>query len=243
MFENRRGYRSAHGKKGLVPFEVTVRETNLHIQADRDLTQQAVREVLRQRQFLEAHIGRHAEFASSLVPLPDPGAAPAIVSAMIQAGRAANVGPMAAVAGAVAEFTGKALLKETEEIIVENGGDIFILSRSETVIPIFAGDSPLSMKTGIRVAARETAFGLCTSSGSFGHSKSFGKADAVCVLAGSCPLADAAATGLCNQIRSPKDIEAVLEKGRQISGIQGMVIISGKALGAWGDLELIPFSP
>ncbi len=240
MFENRRVYRSAHGKKGLVPFEITVRETNLHIQAGTNLSQQAVKAVLCQRQYLDAHIAQHPEFATSLVPLPDPGAVPAIVSEMIRAGRAANVGPMAAVAGAMAEFTGKALLDETKEIIVENGGDIFILSRSDTTVPIFAGESPLSMKAGIKIPARDTAYGLCTSSGSFGHSQSFGRADAVCVLSDSCPLADAAATGLCNQVGSAKDIEDVLEKGRKIPGIQGMVIIAGKALGAWGDLELVP---
>jgi ApbE superfamily uncharacterized protein (UPF0280 family) len=240
MFENRRVYRSAHNKKGLVPFEITVKQTNLHIQADKDLSSQAVKAVLCQRQFLDAHIAMHPEFETSLVPLPDPGVVPAIVMEMIQAGQAANVGPMAAVAGAMAAFTGKALLKESREIIVENGGDIFIRSCSETIVPIFAGNSPLSMKTGIKISGRSTAYGLCTSSGSFGHSKSFGSADAVCVLADSCPVADATATRLCNMVRSDKDIETVLEKGRQIAGIQGMVIISGKTLGAWGDLELIP---
>ena len=240
MFENRQAYRSSHKKKGLVSFEITVRETNLHIQADKDLSQQAVKAVLCQRQYLDAHIRMQPEFATSLAPLPDPGAAAPIVSEMIRAGRAANVGPMAAVAGAVAEFTGKALLEDTQEVIVENGGDIFIRSRSQTLIPIFAGPSPLSMKTGIKIPARQTAYGLCTSSGSIGHSKSFGRADAVCVLAESCPLADAAATGLCNQVQSASDIEPVLKKGRKIPGIQGMVIIAGKALGAWGDFELVP---
>lgn len=239
MFENRGIYRRSQGKKGLVSFEVTVKETNLHIQADRDLSDAAVKAVLRQRTYIETHIQAHPEFASSLVPLPLHEMAPAIVSEMIRAGRAAGVGPMAAVAGAVAEYTGKALLAESREVVVENGGDIFAASSGEMVFTIYAGTSPLSMKTGIRVAARKSAYGMCTSSGSIGHSKSFGRADAVCVLADSCALADAAATALCNQVSSPRDIESALEKGREIPGLQGMVIIAGKALGAWGDLELV----
>lgn len=239
MFDNRGIYRQAHSKKGLVPFEVTVRETNLNIQADRDLTDLAIRAVLRHRHYLEAHIKAHPEFAASLAPLPAPGVVPAIVSEMTDAGQAAGVGPMAAVAGAMAEFTGKDLMPHTREVVVENGGDIFVFSRDEMVFTVFAGDSPLSMKTGIRVAARETAYSMCTSSGSFGHSKSFGRADAVCVLADACALADAAATALCNRVQTPENIEAVLEKGRQIPGVQGLVIIMGKALGVWGDLELV----
>ena len=239
MFENRRIYRRTHAKKGLVSFEVTVKETNLHIQADKDLSEKAVKAVLGQRQYLETHISTHPEFASSLVPLPDPGMIPAIVSQMYAAARAADVGPMAAVAGAVAEFTGRALTTESREVVVENGGDIFVFSSSEMVFTIFAGDSPLSMKTGIRVTPRTEGYGMCTSSGTLGHSKSFGRADAVCVLSDSCALADAAATALCNRVGSAKDIQAVLEQGQQIPGVQGLVIILGSALGAWGDLELV----
>lgn len=239
MFENRRVYRRAHAKAGLISFEVTVKETNLHIQAQRDLSSRAVKEVLRQRQYLETHISDCPEFASSLSPLPHPRVCAAIVSRMISAAEAAGVGPMAAVAGAVAEFTGRDLLAESREVVVENGGDIFVCSSSEMIFTIFAGDSPLSMKTGIRVLPVENGYGICTSSGTLGHSKSFGRADAVCVLSDSCALADAAATALCNRIQTPEDIQKVIGEGRQIPGVRGLVIIAGSSLGAWGELELV----
>ncbi len=245
MFENRDTYRSHHGKQGLTGFTITVRETNLNIQAKTEnlkvagLTDHAIRAALKYRQFIEAHIGTHPAFATSLVPLPDPTPAPAIVTEMTHAGQIAGVGPMAAVAGAMSEFVGKDLLKFSDEVVVENGGDIFVKSDSDMTFTIYAGDSPLSMKTGILVAPRSASFAMCTSSGTLGHSKSFGRADAACVLADSCPLADAAATALGNQVKTPADIEDAIAKGRAMDGVQGIVIIAGKQIGLWGDLQLV----
>lgn len=239
MFENRGVYRSQHQKKGLVSFEITVKETNLNIQARTDLSDQAVRAALKYRNFIETHICQYPEFATSLCPLPEPLVAPAIIRDMITAARLANVGPMAAVAGAVAEYVGKDLLALSPEVMVENGGDIFIKSDSETLFKIYAGSSPLSMTTGILVEKQDTPFALCTSSGTLGHSKSFGRADAVSVVAQSCALADAAATALGNLIKKENDIETALQAGQQIPGIQGIVLILGKQIGLWGKLKLV----
>lgn len=239
MFTNRDTYRSRHQKKGLTAFTITVKETNLNIQAQTDLTEPAVRSALKYRQHIEAHIANHPEFAASLSPMADPGPAPAIVTGMMEAARIAGVGPMAAVAGAMAEFVGKDLLEFSHEVVVENGGDIFVKSNTEMIFTIYAGNSPLSMKTGIAVAKRDTPFAMCTSSGTLGHSKSFGKADAACVLADSCALADAAATALGNQVQTPKDIEPAMAAGRAMEGVQGIVIIQGKQIGLWGDLQLV----
>lgn len=239
MFENRGVYRSRHQKKGLVSFEITVKETNLNIQARTDLSAQAIRAALKYRNFIETHIRHSPEFATSLSPLPEPFSAPAIVRDMIDAARLANVGPMAAVAGAVAEYVGKELLTLSDEVVVENGGDIFIKSDSDTLFNVYAGTSPLSMTLGIRVEKQDTPFALCTSSGTLGHSKSFGRADAASVVAASCPLADAAATALGNLVKQEKDIETALQAGQQIPGIQGIVIIKGKQIGLWGGLKLV----
>lgn len=239
MFEDRSIYRQQQKKKGLTAFEITVQETNLHIQADTDLSGQAIQAVCHCRDLIEGHIRKHPAFAGSLVPLAVPDSAPGIIRDMAHAADTAQVGPMAAVAGAVAEYTGRHLLSFSSEVIVENGGDIFICSHSDTVLTIFAGTSPLSMTTGIQVPRQNSAFGVCTSSGTFGHSTSFGKADAVMVMARSCMLADAAATGLANQVNTAGDIPAALDKGRQISGISGLVIIMGAQLGLWGSLKLV----
>ncbi len=240
MFEDRDTYRRLHKKQGLVSFEVTVKETNLNIQADRDLSRNALDAALKFRGHIEAHIGSFPEFASALAPLPVPGPVPAVVRDMYDAAGRVLTGPMAAVAGGVAEHVGKALLQHSGQVMVENGGDVFVRSDSDTLFSIFAGDSPLSMKAGIRVKKRKEFFGLCTSSGTIGHSKSFGRADAVTVLSPSCALADAAATALANRVKSPSDIEKTVNRGKKIPGIEGLVIIKGKHMGIWGNLELVP---
>ena len=245
MFKNRT-YRSSARKKGLVSFTITVKETDLHIQAASDLSQEAVRSVLKHRGFIESYAQHDPRFYTSLNPIfpvhPFPEIVPEIVHGMMEAGRRTGVGPMAAVAGAIAACTGMDLLKYSNEVIVENGGDIFIKTNTDTIFSIFAGNSPLSMKVGVRVEKREAPFALCTSSGTFGHSKSFGRADAVTVLSGSCPLADAAATSLANIVKNPPDIQRAIEAGKKIQGIQGIIIIKGEKLGAWGDIELVNLS-
>lgn len=237
MFNNR-SYRTRIDLNNRVAFTVTARETNLHIQARTDLSDAALRSVLNCRSILEAHIRKDPRFSDALTPLPMPLTAPYPIREMIRAGMDTGTGPMAAVAGAVAEFTGRDLMEKSDEVIIENGGDVFIRARRDVTSAVFAGDSPLSMRVGVTVRQRSNAFGLCTSSGTIGHSKSFGRADAATVLAASCILADAAATALANQVKTGDDIPNVLEKGRNIPGIQGIVLIKGDQLGAWGDLHL-----
>lgn len=238
MFENRT-YRSNVLKKGLTSFKATVKETDLHIQANSDLTKEAVQAVLKCRNYIEKYIEQHPDFATSLIPIKVMRIAPQIINDMINAAKATKVGPMAAVAGAVAEYAGNALLEKSNEVIVENGGDIFIKSESETLFAIYADKSPLSMKTGILIEKREKPYALCTSSGTIGHSKSYGKADAVTIFSDSAPLADAAATSLGNLIKKPDDIEKAINYGKKIKGILGIVIIKDKNIGLWGDLKIV----
>ncbi len=237
MFENRT-YRKHHKKPGLVSFDITVKETNLNIQARSDLTRKAIESVVKYRALIESYIQLHPEFARSLAPLPEPEFAPGIILEMIQAARLAHVGPMAAVAGALAEYTGKALLAHTPEVIVENGGDIFVKSDTETLFSIYAGNS--GMAPGILISRRARSFAVCTSSGTLGHSLSLGKADAVTVLSDSGALADAMATALGNRVHKASDIEKAIHFGKNTEGIQGIVIIKGTRMGLWGDLKLVP---
>ena len=145
---------------------------------------------------------------------------------------------MASVAGALAEAVGQDLLAESEEVIVENGGDIFLRSAREVRVGIFAGESPLSLRVGLAVEAAPHPWGVCTSSGSVGPSLSFGRADAVCILSPSASLADAAATAVGNRVRTPADLEKGLERAREIEGVSGAVIILGEKLAAWGKVKL-----
>ena len=237
--KSERRYRSWLARDGLIPFRVTVKETDLYILARISLEQEAHEAIINLRHQIEEYIKANPLFQTSLDPLPDDPRAPKVVKEMLAVSRKAGVGPMAGVAGAVAEFVGKELLVKTPEVVVENGGDIFVHSSIERRIGLFAGESPLTMKLGLRIPPEKTPLGICTSSATVGHSQSFGKADAVCVISPSCALADAAATALGNRVGGKGDIEQVLEEGQKISGVEGIVIIVGDALGAWGEYELV----
>ena len=230
-------YRDILNPQGLTDFQIRVKETDLWIAAERDLKKEAFEEVLRLRAQIEAYTKRHPEFLLSLSPLPFDPLAPPLIQLMLKAAEKTGVGPMAAVAGAISECLGRYLLKYSQELIVENGGDIFLRTLKERNVVLYAGNSPLSLKFAIRIPPRTTV-GICTSSGTVGHSLSFGRADAVCVLSPSSALADAAATALGNLVQSPKDVPYVLKKGKEIEGIEGIVIIIGKTLGVWGKYEI-----
>ncbi len=219
---------------------VTVQQTDLGIYANGPVEAVAREAVLAERGYIEAYIRQNAEFLHTLQPFPEDPLAPRIVQEMIQAGAAAGVGPMAAVAGAVAQRVGQILLLHSNEVIVENGGDIFLSVDQPVTIGLFAGASPLSLKIGIKVDPVAGIRAVCTSSGTVGHSLSFGRADAACVLAQSCALSDAAATALGNRVKSAADIEAAIEWGRSVPGLMGFVIVVGDKLGAWGELEIVP---
>lgn len=232
-----RGYRCLLNPEGLRTFQVRVKETDLWIAAERDLSREALEEVLRLRGQLEAYILENPDFLESLHPLPLDPLAPPVVRLMLEVAQKAGVGPMAAVAGALSEFVGRRLLEFSNEVVVENGGDLFIRSFHPRRVLLYAGDSPLSMKLAIEIPPGE-AVGVCTSSATVGHSLSFGKADAVCVISPSSALADAVATMLGNMVRAPEDIPKALKRAQGIDGVEGAVIVLGGKLGVWGKYEL-----
>jgi len=235
-----RTYRGSITAGKLIAFEVQVKETDLQILAPADLREEATNLVFQCRSQLENYIAAHPTFLSSLIPLPPDPLAPPIVKEMQRAAQPAGVGPMAAVAGAVAEFVGRGLLAlGCDEVVVENGGDIFLHRKEACVAAIFAGTSPLSNRVGISIAPEQMPLGVCTSSGRIGHSLSLGKADAVTVLAASTLLADAAATRLGNEVKTNNDIEQALAVARAIPGLTGVIIIREDRLGAWGEVELV----
>jgi hypothetical protein len=226
--------------QGLSSFEVSVKETDLLICASHDLADVAYDLVNRCRGELESFIDTHRIFVDTFTPIEVPDSAPEIVKSMVHAARLAGVGPMAAVAGAIAEYVGTGLLEYSDEIIIENGGDIFIKTNVERNIGIFAGDSPLSNKLAILVKPEDTPLAVCTSSGTVGHSVSFGKADAVIIMASSGALADATATKVGNLVQTKDDIKKAIEYAQDIPGIEGVIVIIGDSLGGWGKFEFLP---
>ena len=223
-------------------FRVMVKETDLWVHADSDLSETARDSVSQQRRYIEDTIRRYPQFAESLRPWRTSDPQPRVVASMIHAGVLAGVGPMAAVAGAIAEQVGLSLLPLSSQVVIENGGDVFLHTPIPVVIGIYAGRSPLSLKVGMRVGGDNRSIGVCTSSGTVGHSLSMGKADAVSVVAASCPLADAVATAAANKVTAPADIEEAIAFARAIEGIEGVVAIMGDRIGAWGSLEIVPLA-
>ncbi|MDH3348039.1 MAG: UPF0280 family protein [Desulfobulbaceae bacterium] len=234
-----RSYRRIQ-QSGLISTYVKVVETDLHILAPVKVENESLALVLKIRTILEEYIKANPLFLTSLEPLRiDLEASPVIV-AMLEAAEKTGVGPMAAVAGTVAQYVGTGLLAHgVEEVIVENGGDLFISRKQTSTVAIHAGNSPLSGKVGLVITSQSMPCGVCCSSGSVGHSLSLGDSDAVVALATSTTLADAAATAIGNKVRSGEaGINEGLQFGQKIQGVNGIVIISGKHLGAWGDIEL-----
>ncbi|OPY15337.1 MAG: hypothetical protein A4E70_00221 [Syntrophus sp. PtaU1.Bin005] len=233
-----RTYRNLVQDNFLKSFHVCEEQTDLFIQADHDLTGPANSSVHLHRVSLKNYILTHPRFLTSLNPLPDDPLAPPIVKAMLQASRLAGVGPMAAVAGAMAEFVGKNLLKHSLNVIIENGGDLYLKATRALNIAVFAGKSPLSYRVALKIRPEDTPLGICTSSATVGHSLSLGIADAVCVKAKSAALADAAATAIGNTVQNQREIKKALEAGRKIQGVLGVLIIVEKSMGVIGNMEL-----
>ena len=235
----KRSYRHSVHTKDLKSFQVVVSETDLWVCAESDFKKKVRDLVFMFRHQIETYIGLHPEFLTSLLPLSDDPYAPPIVRDMIQSTVKACVGPMASVAGAMAQWVGKALFDLSEQVIIENGGDIFLTAKRPATVSIFAGGSPLSGKFGLIIPERQMPLGICSSSATVGHSLSRGITDVVCLLSKSTTLADAAATALGNRVMKSADLEHAAHWAEQIGGILGGVVIVKDTMASWGDIELV----
>ena len=197
-------------------------------------------EVRRLRAELEAYLERQPAFKAALVPIDLIEGAPPVAIAMADAARACGVGPMAAVAGAVAQAAAEAALSGgAGEAIVENGGDTWIASRAGITVGLYAGEHALSGRLALRIEPDRLPLSVCSSSGRFGHSLSFGDCDLATVVAKSGALADAAATMAANAVRTIRDVEPALERAMSIPGVLGVLIVKDDRVGVAGDLPRV----
>jgi ApbE superfamily uncharacterized protein (UPF0280 family) len=239
MIHEERTYRSLINKDNLTSYNVKIAESDLFISSDTNLADAAQKSLIKHRHSLETYIQNHPEFRTSLLPLPEDDLAPPIIRDMLTKSKICGVGPMASVAGAISEFVGYDLLDQTENLIIENGGDIFLKSKNKLTVSVYAGVSALSYKVNLLIKPEETPLGICTSSATVGPSLSFGKADAVCVISKSATLADAAASAIGNRVKRKKDIKTALDYGIKIPGVKGIIIICGNDMGAIGEVHFI----
>lgn len=230
-------YRRLTRPADLVTFGVRVKQTDMRVAAEVDLESEALRLVHEARSQVEGYIESHPDFLSSLVPLGNDPGAPAVVATMLEASRRAGVGPMAAVAGAIAEYVGEGLRPKSPEIIVENGGDLFMRSRHRRELTLLAENTSIM---GVRIAIPPVpqGAGIATSAGTLGHSLSFGRADAVMIMAESGALADALATAIGNIVLRADDLEPALSRAREL-GAQAAFIVADGHLAACGGIELV----
>lgn len=235
----RRSYRKRIAPHGLYPARVVTQETDLHILTDRPADEEFLRQrTAYYRRQIEGYIAKDPRFLAALKPIAVELRAPGIVRKMARAAAMAGVGPMASVAGAIAEFLGRDLLKKgCREVIIENGGDIFLSSPRDTKIGIYSGKPGLFKNLSLKIKAKDTPLGICTSSGRVGHSLSFGLADAAVILARSATLADSVATATANRVKSPADLKKAMAFARSVKGILGAVIILGNNLVSWGKIQ------
>ncbi len=236
-----RAYRRLVHAEGLVKFGVTVRQSDLAIWARRELRAEAAAALQAVRAELEGYIRRQPEFRDSLLPVDPLPDAPRVIVAMCRAGKAAGVGPMAGVAGAVAQVVAEALAPYSPEVVVENGGDVYLLTQTQRRVVVVAPGSKLSGRLAMLVPAGEK-LSVCTSSGRHGPSLSLGRADAAVVVSPDGALADAVATALGNRVRGRSDIKAALEWAAAIDNVVHAMVLCGSQFGAVGNLEIVPVS-
>jgi uncharacterized protein len=215
---------------------IQIKETVLTVLCEERFLRTAENAARAARQAIESTIERCVDFAISFTPVPVSDSEPEIVRKMALAAQRMNVGPMAAVAGAVAEFTLTALLDDgAREAVVDNGGDIALKIDEPLHIGIYAGASPVK-DLAFHVEPGSGLLSICTSSGTVGHSFSYGKADAAVVISADACLADAAATALGNRIKGPADVEHAFDFLYEQIGIQGALAICQDKIGLFGEL-------
>lgn len=248
-----RGYRSGcPPREGEVAFQVVLEESDLWVVASSrsgpPRLEDAALDLLQNlRGQLKTYIALHPEFATSFTPVSVGRDAPLIVRRMAAAAECCGVGPMAAVAGGVAQCIAEGLSCHAREVLVENGGDTYLLSSKERIVG-FLPDPGSQSVIGLRLPANAFPVSLCSSSATIGHSASLGKGELVAVRSKSGFFADAAATALCNMLQRPKDLDRLLEQAAVWASttglqheddlLQGVFAQCKGQIAVWGEMEL-----
>lgn len=244
MFRERT-YRALFNTSRFKAFKVKYLETDLWIGVDKDsfrkeMQELALAEVIELRHILDNWILQEPQFLHILKPFQPAPEAPWEAKEMAAAASRAGVGPMASVAGIFSRQVGNALLQNfsVNELVIENGGDIFAKVEQKLVLTVFAGGSVLSEKIGIVIPSGRKIIGVCTSAGTVGPSLSFGKADAVAVVCKDVLLADALATAIGNEVKTPEDIEKALEFSEEFPEILSIIVICEDKVGVRGKFGI-----
>jgi len=220
-------------------WKIKYKYSDLLISSDKNiikLVKEPLKEIYR---YLYRCFKEDAAFLKSLSPVSARPGYPEIIKKMCLLSAEFNVGPMAAVAGTVNEFLSEKLNKYCGNLIIENGGDLYLKSKNDRILGIYVKNNYFRDGLSIRIKAENMPCGVCASSGTFGHSLSLGKCDLAVVVSKSAIIADAAATAVANSISSKDDILASIELFRNYRDIDGLLLIKDDKIGLWGSIELI----
>lgn len=244
LFEERT-YRSQFNSERFTGFEINYLETDLWIGINPSSFQPEIKDVALAkikslRNKFDEYIKTEPFFKKSLKPFNPSDFAPTEAKQMAAAAEKAGIGPMSAVAGLFAREVGEGIIRNflVDEMVIENGGDIYVLLKDELVLSVFAGDSILSERIGLVIPPEKKKLGICTSAGTVGPSLSYGKADAVVVICEDILLADAFATAFGNKVKSPNDVEKVIKQSEKYPDILSLLIICEDKIGIRGDYEI-----
>ena len=219
----------------------TLKDSVCTLISDKEQAIQTAKEsITRNRQELEKYIQTNQKFFYTFDPIPAPSE-PLVAKLMALAAQKANVGPMAAVAGVIADLAVADMLKTGCKVaVVEDGGEISAVSDRPVDVALAAGNEPLSKRFGFRLS--EFPIGVATSSGRFSHAFSFGDAEAATVFCKDAGLADAAATAVGNVVKgddAESAIQAGIKRGLSIEGVEGVLVLYKGQVGTAGKIPQI----
>ncbi len=240
-----RNYRSRFAGDNRRWFSVKFLESDLWIGVDSGSYSQSMEAdtytlLVDLRRAMDAYLLMDPQYKAALQPYDAGLEAPDILKEMSRVSHKTGIGPMSAVAGAVALKVAEFLKSRygVKEVIVENGGDIYADATADMDISVFAGQSPLSEKVGLHIPASAFPCGICTSSGTVGPSLSLGKADAMLIVCRDVLLADSYATAMANRIKTVSDLQPVIESIQSIPDILGALAVKDDKLAVCGQYEL-----
>ena len=219
--------------------EVSYRESDLLILTDKKVSYEIAQEILSgYYSQIEEYAKKNPDFKNSLSPVAFDEFAPLIVKRMIESSQITKTGPFASVAGAIAFYVGKALLDFCEEVVVENGGDIFLKINTPKLLGVYLGEGFNPKHLTLKLKEKEYAFGVASSSSVIGHSLNFGKSDLLTVVCQDAILADGFATALSNKIKSSQDAEVLIQEIKKLNLVEGILIAIDNKIYLWGNLEI-----
>jgi len=219
--------------------KLELEETAATIAADRQYVEFAVDAIKASRLDVERHIRKDDFFVTTLEPYELPTGSPKVLRRMCDAAKAAGVGPMATVAGGIAQEALEAMVaRGCSHGWVDNGGDIAMIIEHPVTVEVFSNpDSSAAIALEMEPTGGIT--GVCTSSGRLGHSISFGDADAAVAIATNAYLADALATAIGNKVKDKQSLQTCFDAFRHITEFTGGLVLRDGDVAMYGRLPRI----